>query len=58
MVGEVLASRNRSEVLKIDEAWYREARRVFDEILNDTKTKFPLVPLRVTLPGPVGSRQV
>lgn len=36
---EALGGRNRDDVLKNDEAWYREARRVFDEGVSYTKTK-------------------
>jgi hypothetical protein len=36
---ETLGARNREEVLESDEAWYREARRVFDELLTFTRSK-------------------
>jgi len=36
---ESLEGRNREEVLKADKEWYREARRVFDGIVNFTKSK-------------------
>lgn len=36
---EALDGRSRKEVLKADKEWYREARRVFDEVVNFAKSK-------------------
>ena len=39
---ESLEGRSREEVLKADKEWYREARRVFDAVVNFTKSKAEL----------------
>jgi len=36
---ESLNGRDRKEVLDADQKWYREARKVFDEVLNFTKSR-------------------